>query len=156
MSDLPPVKNQVSLLIKEIEEMRRGGKKGDQKPHKLLMLLAVLDLFDQDPLHENRIYFNQQLVSNFEKHFRIYAKEDDWCQPGPPFFHLRTSCFWKHKVKEGRESIYNKLTTSGGGTKRITENIEFAYFDDNTFTTLREERNRNELRTVIINLLKGD
>lgn len=154
MSDLPSLSNNIVPLANEIEAMRRGGSKEKQKPHKLFMLLAVLDLFDQGLLNENRIFFDQQLQRNFEKYFRLYADIDDWCQPGPPFFHLRSSSFWKHKIKAGRESSYDKLITSGGGTKRIQENIEYAYLDEHTFSILTLEKPRGELRNFILSLLR--
>ena len=112
MSDLSSLNKEILPLAIEIETMRRGGSKDEQKPHKLFLLLAVLDLFDQGLIPENRIYFDEPLIKNFEKYFRLFAKEDDWCQPGPPFFHLRSSTFWKHKIKPGRESNYYKLKTS--------------------------------------------
>src|SRR5690606_34682459 len=131
----------------------RGGRKEDPKPHKLIMLLAVLDLLDQGQLKDNHIYFDDALINNFEKYYRVYANDDDWCQPGPPFFHLRSSSFWKHKVKEGKEAAYNALTTSGGGVKRIQDNIEYAYFDDHIFSLLVNERLRRELQKFIYSLL---
>lgn len=153
MSDLPPLDHNLFSLCKEIGEMRRGGSKENQKPHKLFMLLAVLDLFDQKLLSENRIFFNQQLIKNFEKYFRIYADDTDWCQPGPPFFHLRSASFWNHEIKPGREAAYSKLVTSGGGVKRIKDNIEYAFFDDSSYYLLCEESNREYLRNYIIKVL---
>jgi hypothetical protein len=153
MPDLPSVTKKILPLAVEIEVMRRGGSKDEQKPHKLFMLCAVLDLFDEGVIAGNRIYFDEKLIRNFEKYFRIYAKDEDWCQPGPPFFHLRSSTFWKHKIKPGRESLYSKLTSSGGGVKRIKDNIEYAYLDENSFALFSEAQYRNELRNIILGLL---
>jgi predicted restriction endonuclease len=156
MSDLPSVNKKLLPLAVEIEVMNRGGSKDDPKPHKLIMLLAILDLFDQGQLKNNRIYFDDVLINNFEKYYRKYANDDDWCQPGPPFCHLRSSFFWKHKVKEGREVVYDELTTSGGGVKRIQDNIEYAYFDDHIFSLLLNGRLRRELQKFIEDLLAID
>jgi len=153
MSDLPSVKQSLLPLASEIESMRKWGLKEKPKPHKLIMILAVFDLFDQDILKENKIYLNQQLISNFEKHFRMFSDNSDWCQPGPPFFHLRNSTFWKHKIKTGREENYEKLTTSGGGLLRIQQNIEYAYFDEKSFSIISQEANRTELRNFITAIL---
>jgi len=152
---MPSLKNRFESLANEIELMRRGGSKEKQKPHKLFMLLAVLDLFDQGLLTENRIFFDQQLQRNFEKYFRLYAGTEDWCQPGPPFFHLRSASFWKHKIKPGRENVYEKITTSGGGIKRIQENIAYAYFEEDAFAVLSNEIFRVEMRNHIIELITG-
>jgi len=155
MPDLPPVNKKVLPLAVEIQVMKRGGSNENQKPHKLFMLLAVLDLLEEGQLTDNRVYFNQPLIDHFEKYFREYAGPDDWCQPGPPFFHLRSTSFWKHKVKPGREEVYAKIKTSGGGVKRIQENIEYAEINEHTFLLLKDDRLRNELREFILSLLKG-
>lgn len=153
MPDLPLVDKKILPLAVELEVMKRGGSLEDQKPHKLLMLLAVFDLMDQGLINGNRIYFNDQLVASFEKYFRKYAESKDLCQPGPPFFHMRNSSFWKHKIRDGRESVYSDLTTSGGGIKRIKENIEYAYFDEHIYSLISQKKYRDELITFIQTLL---
>lgn len=156
MSDLSSlnISEELLPLAQQIMCMRRGGSKERQKPHKILMLLAVLDLFDQGLLKDNQIYFNSQLIGNYEKYFRLYAEEGDWCQPGPPFFHLRGAYFWKHNVKKNREHVYARIKSSGGETKRITENIEYAYFDEETFSILSKKNLRSNFRRFLISLLR--
>lgn len=69
MPDLPSVDKKILPLVVEIEVIRRGGTEAEQKPHKLIMLLAVLDLFNQGVICENKIYLNEQLIRTFEKFF---------------------------------------------------------------------------------------
>lgn len=117
------------------------------------MLLAVIDLLDEGKITENRIYFDEALIQSFERNFRHYSSLEDWCQPGPPFFHLRSSDFWFHRVKSGREEQYAKLTTSGGGTKRILDNIEYAYFSDDAWGVMSDPSARGKLRVFITRTL---
>lgn len=150
MSDLSPVIDiALNKLQTEISQLRRGGGRKDPKPHKLLMLLVVLELADEGLLSENKIFFDDHLITLFEKHFRHVGKFGDWCQPVPPFFHLRSADFWHHKIRDGREEIYAKLTTSGGGMKRITENIEYAYLSDDAFSVIADSLARSMLRRFI-------
>ena len=134
----------------KLERMRRSTAGGKPKPHKLLMLLAVLDLFDEGALRENHIPYDPALLERFGEYFRAVGQEGDWCQPAPPFFHLRSAGFWKHKPVAGREAEYDALTTSGGGSKRILDNIEYAYFDDNAFAVLSTPTGRRSLRQFIL------
>ena len=120
----------LEFFKKELQKMQRDITHGHKKPHKSVMLLAVLNLFDRKIIIENKIYFNDDLAKSFSNIFNLIRIEGDWNQPAPPFFHLRTSRFWKHKIKSGREVQYAKLSTSGGGTKRIEENIDYAYLDN--------------------------
>jgi len=157
MSDLPSVANySLQVLEAEITDLRRGGSKEDPRPHKLLMLLAVIDLLDEGFIQGNRIPFDDSLVQGFERNFRHYSSLNDWCQPGPPYFHLRTSTFWHHQVKPGREEAYAKLSTSGGGTKRILDNIDYAYFSDEAWDVFSDSASRGHLRVFITRILDSE
>jgi len=157
MPDLPPLITKALDDIKsEIDQMRRGGSLDRQKPHKFILLLAVIDLADRGELQENKIYFQQPLIKSFEKYFRLVSKREDWCQPAPPYFHLRTASFWKHKPKQGKELAYSKLTTSGGGTKRIQENIEYAFLSDDAFLVISSNDARQKLREFLLQKLRSD
>lgn len=155
MSDLPPIIHEsTEWLVEEIGRLRLGKYAGRSKPHKLIMLLAVIDLAADGLLKVNRIYFDEPLLSRFEKYFVKYATEEDWNQPAPPFFHLRSSQFWFHRVKVGRERKYMRLRRAGGGTKRITENIEYAYLDDRAFMAVNEPAARKILYDCICQQLE--
>ncbi len=155
MSDLPSViSRRLQELCGEITQMRRGGDGIYKKPHKLIMLLAVLDLAEDGLLQNNRIYFDTQTISRFEINFKRFANESDWCQPGPPYFHLRTSTFWLHEVRLGREAQYAKLSTSGGGSRWILDNIEYAYLSEEAYSVAAHPHARQELRQFIIQTLE--
>ncbi|MDP1624523.1 MAG: hypothetical protein Q8L64_02020 [bacterium] len=140
-------------LKKEIQKMQRDITHGHKKPHKLVMLLAVLDLFEKHIISENKIYFNDDLTESFSNVFNLIRAKGDWNQPAPPFFHLRTSSFWKHKIKDGQEVQYSKLSTSGGGTKRIEENIDYAYLTDSAYEVFSNKEARQNIRELITTIL---
>jgi putative restriction endonuclease len=142
--------DQLKDLEKAISKMRLGKVGGRIKPHKPLMLLAVLDLFDAHLLEDNHIFYNQDLVERFQEYFEAVKQEGDWCQPAPPFFHLRSANFWKHQPISGREERYSRLRSSGGGSKRIFDNILYAYLDDSAFAVFSDPDQRQELRRFIL------
>ena len=157
MSDLPSVDNySLRVLEEEIMNLRRGGSKEDPRPHKLLMLLAVIDQLDEGAINSNRIPFEDTLIRSFERNFRHYSSLNDWCQPGPPYFHLRSSTFWHHRVKPSREEAYAKLTTSGGGKKRILDNIDYAYFSDEAWNVFSDAASRGHLRVFLTRILDSE
>ncbi len=152
MSDLPSL----AQIKEEIKTLRRGSKGGYQRPHKLVLLLSVIELADRGLLRENKIYLEEPLITIFENYFNLVRKKDDWCQPGPPFFHLRSSGFWFHKIKPGREKHYATLTTTGGGLQIIRDNIDYAYLRDDFFAAILNPKSRRELRRFITSLLNPD
>ncbi|WP_152541284.1 hypothetical protein [Kallotenue papyrolyticum] len=127
---------------------------GRKKPHKLVMLLAVIDLFEEGYISQNRIYFDEKLINQFVINFKVYSVDGyDWCQPGPPFFHLRQSGFWFHEIVPGKEKEYKLLTTSGGGKKTILETIEYAYLSDDAYMIMMCPKMRDNLRLFIDSIL---
>ena len=157
MPDLPLVIQEALHCVEtQIYGMRRGGGEDHPKPHKLVMLLAVLDLAECGQLYENRIYFDEALLARFERYFHLMCRPDDWSQPAPPFFHLRTSGFWHHMIIPGRENAYASLTTSGGGKQRVVDNIEYAYFSDHAYLVVQNPLARQRLRESIISLLNAE
>lgn len=114
----------------ELKRMPRFVQNGREKPHKLILLLTIIQLIREGKLTENRIYFNQVLRDAFETKFQFYSNASDWSQVSQPYFHLKTASFWHHQPKDGRQEQYDRITTSGGGSKRIEENIEFAYLSE--------------------------
>lgn len=141
-------------LISQIKGLRRGGGGEYPKPHKMVMILTALDLAEDGLLQQNKIYFNATLIERFHRHFASVARGDDLSQPSPPFFHLRGSGFWFHKIKPGREGVYATLTTSGGGSKRILENIEYAYLSEEAFQVISDDIQRGELRRFLFDSLQ--
>ncbi len=137
-------------LLSELQTLRRA-KVGDRlKPHKLVMLLSVLDMAETGLIAINKMYFSDSLITRFRLYFSLIADEGDWCQPAPPFFHLRTASFWKHKIKSGNEEYYASLKTSGGGKKRIIEGIDYVYLDEDVFRLFINRDSREAIRDFII------
>jgi predicted restriction endonuclease len=151
--DLEDKEKNLSTLKSEIQQMQRDNTHGAKKPHKLVMQLAVIDLFDKGNLKENKIYFNHDLIESFANIFNLIHARGDWNQPAPPFFHLRTSKFWHHQIKPNREIQYSKLTTSGGGTRRILDNIEYAYFSNYCYAVMSDKESRQEFREFLVSAL---
>lgn len=133
--------------------LRRGGGRESPRPHKLVMLLGVLDLAEAGELAINEIFFDEGLIDRFEANFEPHAIQDDLCQPAPPFLHLRSSEFWFHRIIPGRERAYASLSTSGGGSKRILEDIEYSYLRYDVFLLFNDAHARADLRDYIFHLL---
>lgn len=155
MSHLPSIEQKIEGLKQEIRSIKRGKHAEHYRPHKLVMLLSVIEMMERGLITENKIYLSDKLVEIFESIFYLVKSEDDLCQPGPPFFHLRTSGFWFHKVRPEKLEDYSKLTTTGGGLRIIYEYIEYAYLRQDVYELLRDPKARRELRLFIAGLLNS-
>ncbi|NRB42016.1 MAG: DUF3883 domain-containing protein [Pseudomonadales bacterium] len=129
----------------QLNPNRAGGK---TSPHKIAMLLAVMDLIESGHITNNEIYYTERLTQTFTQHFDALKTEADRNNAHLPFFHLRGEGFWHHQAKPGRLQAYSELTTASS-SKKIDENISFAYFDDELFELLNNLTVRELYKTAL-------
>lgn len=98
LSGQPYLKNLLTLN-------RAPGKvKGTKAPHKPILLLAVVQLFEEGFLQRNEIAITPELVATFQKLWAQLVPEPQW-QPRffLPFFHLSGDGFWHLQLQTGSE-----------------------------------------------------
>lgn len=110
--------------------------KGHVRPHKMCMLLAVMDLVEQGEITENRIYFNDNLKQAFSSRFEQFKKSNDQNTPVLPYYHLRSSGFWHHKVKADQNVLYDSIEKSTS-ERKVRDSIEYVHVDDELFEYFR-------------------
>lgn len=129
--------------------LRMNSVQGRVSPHKVAMLLAVIDAIQTGEVTNNRIFFSQALRSRFSKHFEGLAGPRDHDHPHFPFFHLRSEGFWHHYVRSGMQSEYDQLSTARG-PGAIEKHIQYAFLDDELFELLGNKVVADLLRTALL------
>lgn len=119
-----------------------GGKKS---PHKVCMLLAVMDLIQAGHIVSNRIKFNQILKDQFTRHFNTFAQDKDKNTPENPYFHLRSEGFWHLSYNDG----FDEETTSRFSSKAVS----YASLDEELFTYMKSYIVSNELKQALVSNL---
>lgn len=141
----------MSLLSYEHEfsnlQMNTNGGNG-KSPHKVAMLLAVIELIETGQIEDNRIPFDQRLSETFTEHFHRLAGPNDRNNPHLPFFHLRSIGFWRHYLKPGMQESYQQLSTVSGPII-IAKHISFVHLDDELFELLGNGVARELLKAAL-------
>nr|8H0L_A Chain A, SBDHga1 [Hahella ganghwensis]8H0L_B Chain B, SBDHga1 [Hahella ganghwensis] len=139
----------MSLLEYEAKfsELNPNRRHGNTSPHKIAMLLAVMDLIESGSLQENRIYFDRQLKDAFTKRFNELKSEADRDNPHLPYYHLHTSGFWHHQVNPGQRESYKTMSASGASA--IDQHIAYAYLDEELFELLQNFTVRKLLTSAL-------
>lgn len=133
--------------IAKFEALNVNRARGHASPHKVCMLLAVMDLLEDGTLRDNRIELNEALVEKFRHHFEMMQTEADQVSPYLPYYHLKSDGFWHHAVRAGREAAYEELRNVNSSA-RVREAIVHAYLDDELFQYLRYSVTRAQLKHV--------
>lgn len=71
------------------------GPERHERPHKPILLLAVLDLMAQGKATPDRIPWSAELRSRFRLYFDRVHKHNDQCTPENPFLYLRQEKWWQ-------------------------------------------------------------
>lgn len=134
-----------SKQFKSLNVNRAGG----ISPHKPCMLLAVIELVESGKLSENKIEFDDLLISRYAVYFNAVKTERDHLNPWMPFFHLQREGFWQLVPKPGRKSILATMT-SAVQRSHIDDNILYAVLDNELFLMLKNPVDRDVLRDELM------
>lgn len=128
--------------------------RGRASPHKLCMLLALLDLARAGALPANRIPFAPPLLERYGQFFAAVRTPNDHPNPYFPFFHLTgrlkdgQPSFWHLRALPGREAVLDAME-SARSLGAITDKIAYAYLDPELFELLQDPASLNALAETI-------
>ncbi|HHX45361.1 MAG TPA: hypothetical protein GX714_15435 [Chloroflexi bacterium] len=122
------------------------------RPHKYLLLLAILDVMRSNPNHGNWFVLDAQVRDRFAERLRQYGRPSDRERPWAPFFHLRNSGLWHLHPLPGREPSLDALR-SVGGPKELRENIAYASLDEQLFRLLQDPRTASMVEEHVVSIL---
>jgi len=130
------------------------GREGRASPHKICMLLAVLDLARAGELTENRIYYAPPLLERFRRFFDAVRAPGDHPHAYFPFFHLTgelrggEASFWHLEPLPGRESALLEMSTARSHGD-ITKNIAYARLDSELHALLQDSSDIDSLTDAL-------
>jgi len=128
---------------------------GHPKPHKVCLLLAVLDLVQDGGKTGNRFTL-EELEPGFSSHFQKLKKGNDAENINLPFFHLLSDGIWHFKLRPGKKADLEALKSSGQSpsAKWLHEVVDYAYLDEELFGYFRSPEYRTEIRELLLENLE--
>ncbi len=135
--------------LEKFANLRTGINRGHVKPHKPVMMLAILSMIENRKITSNRISYSPQLLELFNRFFDIVKSEQDVSNPLLPFFYLRGDGFFHHRpFKE--ESLNYEGLSDPGSIKKFTRIVECAYLNQDLWDYLQDQAALNSLRGILI------
>jgi putative restriction endonuclease len=90
------------------------GSERHERPHKPLLLLAVMDLIAQGKATPERIPWSQNLRERFALYFELVRQLNDQCTPENPFFYLRQEKWWEPFRQDTKGAVPLETTPTVG------------------------------------------
>lgn len=137
----------LTYYLAKISKLRVDRTHGTTAPHKPLLLLSVIDLFERNIITSNRIEPAPPIVESFLKYWYLLSAEKP--RIFLPFYHLKSDKFWHLHPKNGYEQVFN-LTRQFSSMKQLAEIVSFASLDEDLFRLLQIPESREIIRNTII------
>lgn len=139
--------SQLNLYLHKLRRLRVDRARGTPAPHKPVLLLAVIDLIEQEEIKRNHIEPSPQLVETYINYWTQIT--NGLPRPYLPFFHLKTSGFWHLHAQHGQTETLAK-TQQFKSMTQLASVVAFASFDDELFALLLQPDTREAIRQTII------
>lgn len=118
-------------------------------PHKPILLLSVIELFEKNAIPENKIYISTMLIATFLKYWSRFGSLNHNPDLSRPFFHMRSGKFWHLMANQGYEKVISskiKLKTFA----EVKQAVNYAYLDEDLFDFLSTQKYRESLTVVLV------
>jgi putative restriction endonuclease len=133
--------------LNKIEKLRTAHVNGKPALHKPILLLAVIDLFEEGAITNNKIEPSPQVVESFLKYWNLVSLNKP--RIFLPFFHLKSDKFWHLHAKAGNEQML-AMTKQMNSMAHIASIIAYASLDEDLFLLLHRADAREIIRRKII------
>lgn len=147
-----PTTNTWQNWLERIYSLRRDKQDLHERPHKPVLLLAILDLLDRGLLTKNEIPISQDLVRTFKRYFEAVRLHDDQPTIQNPFYFLSGDGFWELVPQIGERMLYEPGSVSRAPSiAMLRRRVAYGRFDHQFWTDLlSDDHSRHQLRQAII------
>ena len=114
-------------------------------PHKVFLLLSILDGIEQGWISDSIIYPSQNLVDNFFQYWDNIMGEDRSTSIALPYFYMKSESFWELVYKPGKNKFTN--SPSWGALK---DRVEFARINEDLFEAMNNRSMRQMIRGFLM------
>jgi putative restriction endonuclease len=139
----------LDYYFQRFANLRIDRSHGRPAPHKPILLLSIIELIERHVIYTNEIELTPEIVSTFLNYWNALYPDQRGIV-ALPFFHLMSDGFWHLLPNEGYEKSF-KLIRQIKSSYQIRDMVKYAYFDNELFELLSDDKKRTMFRRVIIN-----
>lgn len=139
------------MLIQHILSLNQSPTKYGKAPHKPVLLLAVIESFENGEVLGNRIKITDNLLERFHDIWNLLVKTQNVPNFSLPFYHLKNERghFWNLETYAGME-IPTTKSKSIKSFKALTETVAAAELSAEFYYYLSDPVEREKLKAAIL------
>ena len=140
--------------IEAFKNLRTNNKYGRKSPHKAVLMLTVIELYEQNILTENEICYDDTLKSMFLKVWNRVLPDEPLYHPEAyfPFWYLQSDSFWHIVPVRGREDILSLMrdTNIKPSEAKLKDSIRCVELDDDLYFLMTIPSGRSSLKRALL------
>lgn len=144
-------------LVK-FSKLNVAKKHGHKSPHKVCMLLALIDTFESAQafgLVTPNQFFLPQLQLSYTGYFELFGKDGDHKNPYFPFFHLKSEGFWNLHAMPG-QALNLQAAKTISSFKKLNQLLHSVTLAPELFNYLHDPIYRTELTIALVKNLDDE
>lgn len=136
--------------IREFANLSVGSAGGKKLPNKAILLIGIMSMIEIGEIVDNRIPLDKSIKNVYDSTWSNYFSKVKIPSVWIPFWYMKSEPFWHFKANGNEDLLQSLLRFAGhpsiGQMKPV---IKYAYFDHELFSLMKNDENRNDLRTVL-------
>lgn len=137
--------------LERLYNLSRDKRGKHERPHKPVLLLAIIDLIDRGLLAENAVPLSSELVAAFKRYFDVVHSADDKPTIQNPFYFLSGDGFWQLVSTANQPPLYVPGSVSRApSVAELRRRVSHGRFDDGLWPLLKDPLARHQLREALI------
>lgn len=138
----------ISFYVHAFSKLRRGN---EDAPHKPILLLSVINLYEAGLVESNRIYITPILVAFFRDNWLALVKTEHAQRFPLPFFHLNNekSNFW-HLIPNAGSEVWLASKTAIRNFEALKKAVAYAQIDFELHHFLQQEETRDIFKITLL------
>ena len=140
--------NQLKKYITAFKKLRIDRSHGIA-PHKPLLLLSILQAYQNNLIANQKIYITPELVALFKTNWTLLVITNHDCRISYPFYYLKSDKFWKLIPRSGFENI-NQMGSIMKSFSNLNAAIEYATVAEDLFLLMLDKKDNSILQQFLL------
>ena len=140
--------------VEAFKNLRTNNKWGRKSPHKAIMMLTVIKLYEKKVLSDNEIHYDDTLKSMFLKVWNRVLPDESLFHSEAylPFWYLQSDSFWHIVPVRGKEDILSLMRDANikPSEAKLEDCVKYAELDEDLFFLMTLPSGRSSLKRVLL------
>ena len=140
--------------VEAFQNLKTNNKYNRKSPHKAVLLLTIIDMFESCELTDNVIKYDDVLKSAFLKMWNMLLPYEAtfYAEAYLPFWYMQSEGFWHIVPLRGKEDILDALRDNHvkPSESKIRDCVNYAELDEDLYFLMTLKSGRSSLKRVLL------